>query len=414
MRQRPLSTVGAAGMVCTCLTWARDGAGPEARAWMREMLDANDEADARRWDTSPVAALALLAAFAALTGCSSDASGVARFTELLPGSWQVWALRALTAAEVATLSAGDRDVTAFGGAVVASVGNGASATAELPAVAGRRGSLVISQVMPSQPIGPDGAYYFTGQYVRFTNNSDTTVYLDRKVVALSMPQQRITALPASCDSLVRWRLDPDGIWATFIYAFPGTGRQYPVAPGASVTTATDAVNHAAVVPGLADLLRAEFEYIGPTDVDNPSAANMLLIGPSDPAAGLLGRGLILPSSSPTILVLANPIDSSEYLKERIPGLTAPSFWRIPRERILDVVMTVGVPSVEATQGFPLCAPMVLPMYDRAQGGFLGPDAAIFSFARKEFGPQPGQGSILLRTRTSAQDFERLDGSGPRW
>lgn len=345
---------------------------------------------------------------------TTDGSGVARFTELLPGTWQVSALRTLTAQEVATLPADDRDVTAFAGAVNATIGNGAAAMAELQAVAGRRGSLVISQVMPAVPVGPDGSYYFTGQYIRFSNNSDTTIYLDRKVVALSIPQQFITGLPASCDSLTRWRLDPEGIWATFIYAFPGTGRQYPLAPGASVTTATDAVNHAAVVPGLADLSRAEFEYIGPTDVDNPGSANMLLIGPSDPAAGLLGRGLLLSSSSPTILVLANPIDSSEYAKERIPALTAPSFWRIPRDRILDVVTTVGIPSVEANRGYPLCSPMVLPKYDRAQGGFLGPDAAIFSFSRKAFGARSGGGTVLLRTRTSAQDFERIEDSALRW
>lgn len=344
---------------------------------------------------------------------TADANGVARFIELLPGEYQVSALRPLSASEVAALSIGDRDVTAFGGAVGATVGNGASATAELQAVAGRRGSLVISQIMPAQPIGPDGNSYDYGQYLRVFNNSDTTIFLDGVIISIGLAQNRDGPSPRSCADLATWRLDPDGIWSQFLYRVPGTGREHALAPGRSATFATDAVDHRAIVSGLPDLRAADFEFVGPTDVDNPSVPNMKNIGPSEYSTAVNGRGLIFWAPSRTY-VLAAPVDSSEFAITDIPVLTPTRFWRIPAGRILDIVSTIGTPEREAAAPFPPCDPFVPAHFDRGRGELIGASTSVYSFARKSFGEGSAGNRILLRTRTTAQDFERLEGSGPRW
>ena len=66
-----------------------------------------------------------------------------------------------------------------------------------------------------------------------------------------------------------------------IYAFPGSGTDYPVAPGEEVLIAVNAINHKEINPKSFDLSKAKFEFYDESsnprfqDSDNPNVDNMV-------------------------------------------------------------------------------------------------------------------------------------------
>ena len=50
------------------------------------------------------------------------------------------------------------------------------------------------------------------------------------------------------DVYKRQRMDTSHVWAQLIFAFPGSGHDYPIAPGTAKVVAMDAINHRAASP----------------------------------------------------------------------------------------------------------------------------------------------------------------------
>lgn len=121
---------------------------------------------------------------------TADAAGRVTFTELLPGRYDVTALRLLSADEDMQVSMADStltDVNALGGGGRVQIQPPASTT-EVEAVAGRRGSLSISEIhnwMPELPSDVEGQYSMA-RYVEVYNNADTTVFLDGKILGSAL------------------------------------------------------------------------------------------------------------------------------------------------------------------------------------------------------------------------------------
>ena len=117
---------------------------------------------------------------------TTDFLGRVTFTQLLPGRYDITSLRLLNAEETARITEADSalaGINAFGGGGRVQV-QPPSSTTEVAAVAGRRGSLVISEIhdwWPRVTSGPT-AQYTQVTYVEVYNNSDTTVYLDGKIL----------------------------------------------------------------------------------------------------------------------------------------------------------------------------------------------------------------------------------------
>jgi hypothetical protein len=344
------------------------------------------------------------------TSDTTDPAGQVAFPGLLPGSYVVSVVRLLVPAEIAQLDSVDQDVNAFGGGAVVTVVAPAT-DAAVAVAAGRRGALVISEVFAPDAYVESGQFvYRYGGFIELYNNADTTIYLDGKVIGRGISWFRDYSPPRTCQDMERWRNDPEGIWTKYLDAFPGPGQSHPLAPGRTVVVATDAIDHATLVPGFLDLSGADFELAGSNDVDNPAVPNMLDIGLGEWGAGLLGHGLDFADAG--VVFVADPVDVDSLARDNLP-VQDPPHVRVPRARVEDVFTTGQTPGLEAentAEGFPLCPQLVNATMDR-QYANLWDTNALRSMRRRVFGRLPDGRVILMRTRSSAADFE-LDAPSP--
>ena len=333
---------------------------------------------------------------------TTDASGVARFSGLLPGTYTISSERVLTAAERALLASPDADVNAFGGGATLDVA-APSASITIAAPAGRPGSLVISELFVGRPNGGHAGEYPLASYIELYNNSDTTIYLDGKIVGRGQVWVRDYPSPLSCAEMAQWRVDPQGIWARFFYQFPGTGQTYPLAPGHATVVATDAIDERQFFPELMDLSGAQFEFIGPSDVDNPASVNMLNVGLGEWASTAFGHGLYWSGDDVTAFV-ASPVDVASLPHAQLP-VQDPAYVRIPGDKLLDVLTSDLTPERDATLQYHSCGQEVNTAFDRQQA-MLTDYATDVSIQRRVLFLTSTGRTVLLRTRTSARDFAR--------
>jgi hypothetical protein len=197
----------------------------------------------------------------------------------------------------------------------------------------------------------------------------------------------------------QWRNDPDGIWSRTFDAFPTFPALF-LAPGATVLVATDAIDHSAIVPEMQNLTHANYEFIGSTDVDNPGVRNMLRSGLGEWAPPL-GHGLMF---SNAITFVAESLTVAVLATDDLP-VQSPRYVRIPREKILDVFTTGNTPELEAASPFPLCAQIVHQNFDRQYANLEDTRDPQRSMRRRVFATLPNGRVILLRTRSSRNDFE---------
>jgi hypothetical protein len=332
---------------------------------------------------------------------TTDTAGSAAFADLLPGAYTVAAARLLTPEETAGFDSTDQDVNAFGGGGTITV-QAPSSTARVNAAAGRRGSLVISENFAAEPYAPDGVfyYYYFGHYVELYNNSDTAIQLAGKVIGRGISWFRDYPNGLNCAEGEQWRDDPDGIWARFFDAFPSK----LLAPGATVVVATDAIDHSVIVPGMPNLTHADFEFHGSNDVDNPAVPNMILSGVAESDLPVLGHGLRTPGDG--ALFVAESLTVSALPHDNLP-VQDPEYVRVPREKVLDVFTTSKTPTLEAEttiQFGPLCAQILHDNFDHGYAS-LYDGRSLTSMKRRVAARLPDGRVVLLRTRTSRNDFE---------
>lgn len=122
------------------------------------------------------------------------------------------------------------------------------------------GKILFSEIYyngsPTSPI----PYYYHDQFTELYNNSNDTIYLDSLIIA---------------DSEYGYA-EEDYIHAVHAYMFPGTGKDYPLAPGEFTIIAQDAIDHSAVNTSSVNLSDADFEYFVPDKADiNADAIDMI-------------------------------------------------------------------------------------------------------------------------------------------
>ena len=344
---------------------------------------------------------------------STDSLGLVTFADVLPGRYRVTSLRLLDRDETRVVAAAHAHLAglnALGGGGLATV-QPPAATAEVEAVAGRRGSLVISEVHDWSPVvdfGP-ALHYSQSQYVEVYNNADTTVYLDGKILASAFWYVWESSLDETsldnCEEFRRWRLDPEGVWSEGHLRFPGSGREYALTPGQARVVAMQAIDHREVAPelGFPDLSQADFEVVGTgQDVDNPAVPNMEHVG-LRPSVDALGRGFL--SLEPAIMIVDN-VDVESLPVDELP-LLHPDYRRFPGDAILDLVALQHDPAT-IDWDRRVCDRLVNEVFDHQPAPILDLKAGN-SIHRKVLGTTPAGRHILQRTRTSAVDLER----GPR-
>jgi hypothetical protein len=343
------------------------------------------------------------------------ADGTARFDNLLEGQYQLSVDRPLTAGEVQRLPPDERDATLFAGGSDLTLSPPANASRDVPMVAARRGSLIISEIFPFNSPASTNLGYGMGNYFEVYNNSDTTVYLDGVSIATTplflhggwpeypCPQFNLAA-----------RMD-----STYLHIgnvsnrFPGSGRDFPLRPGEGRVVATDAINHALAAPGMEqlDLSQAHFENVGSdADTDNPFATNMIRVTSS---FGPFGRGTIYNTSNIAYVLIragANEGLSDAMLTQTYgtaPAVGTPiAVKRFLRTDVLDLAAFFTDPEEPGAGNFSgiTCAPFMATAFERAPAPLMNRRRSI-AISRKSLGRSAAGHEILQRTRTSARDFE---------
>lgn len=326
---------------------------------------------------------------------TTDAQGAATFTNLLPGTYDISAIRLLTSGERTKLAPSDADVDA-----VVAAGSGFSLAAPggaqtLTASAGRRGSLVISELERYDLATPDGNFYTFGGFLELHNNADTSIALSGIVVAKGFPGS-LDSPNFPCSLYDSIHNDPDGIWAIDIYRFPdGTPA---LAPGGTIVLATDAIDHSKIVAGGLDLSHADFEFRGGgADVDNPSVPNMVALGPNSGDTPS-GHGLEWYEVD-EVVVVARASDVASLPTQFIPNSQTKKIARLPAATILDVLVS----RYALSDPYPPCAQAVNFAFDHQELHVIGsPDPR--SAHRKVAATFADGRPVLLRTKTSSRDF----------
>jgi hypothetical protein len=167
--------------------------------------------------------------------------------------------------------------------------------------------------------------------------------------------------------------------------------------------ATDAIDHSAIVPEMQNLTHANYEFLGSTDVDNPNVPNMIRVGLAEWFPPL-GHGLMFSAS---VTFVAESLTVAALVPGNLP-LADAAYVRIPRDKLLDVFTTGETPEREAqleASGFPLCAQIVHQNFDRGFANLEDTRDPQRSMRRRVFATLPNGRVILLRTRSSRNDFE---------
>jgi len=150
------------------------------------------------------------------------------------------------------------------------------------------------------------------------------------------------------------------------------------------------------VPDALDLRNADFEFSGPSDVDNPNVPNAAEIGE---ASYFLGHGIFFNSLANTVFI-SLPVDPAALPRGQIPPQTV--YWvRIPRDKLLDVVAI----ATTWNAGIQECPRMVDTTFDRMAVKLLRFEDHFLSLRRSIVPFTIGGHLVLQHTRTSAWDFK---------
>ena len=324
----------------------------------------------------------------------SSSTGQVLLPDLKPGTYLARVQRPLLPAEMATLPPAEG---VEGWATLARITVSAQTSSlHVPVQASRRKSLIINEWFLVAGQDPRLGFYNNGQYVELYNNADTTVYLDRMRLGkgLAVTYDYPTFPCILYNEVVT---DPTSVWTIDVQEFPGSGHDYPVAPGQVVLVALDGIDHRGIAQGAPDLSHADFELSGAADVDNPAVPNLVSVG----IRGSSYNGFVF-SVLAGVAFLSLPVEPAELRPTVIPGLTY-SYERYPRAKLLDVV-TYFTNWDRNTS--PPCPRMVHPEIDQEPARAWGStDYAVeYQQSLHRVPLRPGAWPRLQHIRNSAADF----------
>jgi hypothetical protein len=338
----------------------------------------------------------------------TDSAGRVSIPDLPEGWYYVEVQRWLTDTERTRLAPG----TALIGFMTQQTVDRGSVTLSVPG--SHRRSLVISEVSNFaewDPVTLANGNYTTGGYLELANNADTTVYLDGLVIALFTASIERPPQTSRCPGYKQYDDDPDGIWVEYMDSLPGTGHDYPLAPGAVALIATDAINHQAIMPaqGL-DLSHANFESVGTGDADNPGVPNTVHLPIGTNGVWTRQYGMIFSVELLSAVVLSLPVDTASLPKASKYGSDNGWVLRLPRDHILDMLGAFWPDLVAVWDD--LCPSFVNRAFDRQPAplwwSYLPDgtwhDLGEYSIQRKVAYTRSDGRKILQDTRSTEADF----------
>lgn len=271
---------------------------------------------------------------------------------------------------------------------------------ELPLSLAKTSALVIKEIYFGGCRGIHNEEYKDDQYVTLYNNSDQIIYLDGLCVGIVDPGNNLESPWMNYTDMKRIPVN-DLTWQ-----FPGSGKEYPLAPGEETTIATNAVNHTGGEyqhANSVDLSRVDWGFWD-VSLDRQTIAAgvkpMTLLANLNPLLVMYS----LPVFGPTFMVFSLQDSSEEYVQDtnnREPRPKAANqekrYLMIPQEWIIDCVECVK----------DINSPKRVPNeLDNGKCYISGDRYSGRSVIRKKTGTTDGH-AIYQDTNNSAEDMEVL-------
>ena len=238
-------------------------------------------------------------------------------------------------------------------------------------------------------------------WIELVNNSDEVQYLDQIMLFGGMGRQtKPNAWQANgFENLY------GGVTQSPVYAFPGSGTDYPLQPGESVVIANAPINHTAQGEGFencADLSKADWEFYGSynaKDTDYDGVPNMELV--HAPFTSQLNWGQNFFAWAGAIIKLPAGVTPAEYAADPEHLMTTPGstssyqYLMFPSEYTLDAI---DVWESGAEEHYPTFLPI-----DDAEG-ILGPAAWSGLAVRRKVTKIENGRAYYKDTNKSSADF----------
>lgn len=341
-----------------------------------------------------------------ITGASdeykSDSQGHITVTDITPGIYTVTASKTISPTEADELVGVAEEIFCNGNIPTLRITESATSTIQL--TGSIAGGFVIKEFYYTGSKTPAGTNYLYDGFIEIYNNSTALQYADSLIVGNTK---------TSANSVYGFYPDKNFVYLAQAWMIPGSGKDYPVEPGASIVIAITALNHKTDPNGNpnspADLGKgiADFEtYFNPTgtnirDTDNPDVPNMIhqyynTTAGFDWNIGINGAGLVLFRDA---AVASFP----SMTEPNVSGTTR--FMQVPVSAVLDAVDCVSNSTITMDK-------KRLPETVDAGLTYVGVASSGRSVIRK-VKSTIGQRAVLMDTNNSSEDFEVNNNPTPR-
>ena len=349
--------------------------------------------------------------------------------QLLPGTYNIEVSKSLTKEQNNTLFGFDNEAHFSASKQGVTISKEANALSFKMSTA-RMGDLVIKQLYYTGSNIQTAAKYYDN-FFEVHNNSSDTLYLDgiyfAKLTVSANAKSNKGKKGFDAEGKYDWsqaqgleglneKANTDYVYAKTVIAFPGSGKEHPLAPGKSKIVAASARNHKEPIAGqpvrnpelTLDLSRAHFEvYLDPSfvkdgktlDTDNPAVTNMVILHKSG------GKDFLLDTHGREAYILFR--DTKEhfdaYKRVALPTITTPKpdtakYVQIPIDKIID---GVNAQHDDANKSFPHSLPNSIDAGELKAESFYSSEV----FIRKVKDTKNGI-TRYQDTNNSTNDFDR--------
>lgn len=332
----------------------------------------------------------------------ADAQGVARFPRVLPGAYLLSASLALDAARAQTLTGQAVAATLHAQEPARAITVEPTTPITVRLAGSRLGDLVIKEVYFTGSTTPSGGTYFSDQFTEIYNNATDTIFADGLLIADTYgPAGQINPNTVPTP----FQAQPTSVFVASIWQVPGTGRQYPIAPGGSIVIAQDGIDHRNDPNGNPNSpvnhATANFETYNERpdgrDLDAPAVPNLVRVvhrGGFDWLLPVFGPGVVI-FRAPSVAALDTAL---------VPGTTSTYTTRIPNTLVID--------AFEALQNGNSAAYKRVPA--ALDAGFVFAAGTYTSqSARRKTATLIGTRRVLRDGNSSTDDFEIIARPTPR-